>query len=114
MPDSTEVTLARMEERIKNVQEELQEARLARKGQYETNETFRSMLRDTNAKVDNIEKSVAKSAPTIEEFITIKHKVVGAGIAGRWVWAAAGIIIGMMAATKSWIFAWLSSGPPHP
>ena len=49
-------------------------------------------------RLKNVEDNLAKNEPTIEEFITIKHKVVGAGIFGKWVWAGAGAIIGVLAA----------------
>lgn len=69
-------------------------------------------LKDSITKMDNrlknVEESLAKNEPTIEEFITIKHKVVGAGIFGKWVWAAAGAIIGILAATRREIFTWFA------
>lgn len=69
-------------------------------------------LKDSITKMDNrlknVEESLAKNEPTIEEFITIKHKVVGAGIFGKWVWAGAGAIIGLLAAARREIFAWFA------
>ena len=55
-----------------------------------------------------LEDSLAKSEPTIEEFITIKHKVAGTGIFGKWVRAGAGAIIGVLAAARRERFAWFS------
>ncbi|AWY03368.1 tail length tape-measure protein [Escherichia phage phi G17] len=63
---------------------------------------------DLSTRLKRVEESITKSEPTIEEFITIKHKVVGAGIFGKWVWAGAGAIIGVLAAARREIFAWFA------
>lgn len=55
-----------------------------------------------------LEDSLAKSEPSIEEFITIKHKIAGAGIFGKWVWAGAGAIIGVLATARRERFSWFA------
>ncbi|MCH5412590.1 hypothetical protein [Enterococcus faecium] len=72
----------------------------------ETLGELRDSINDIGNRLKNVEDSLAKNEPTIEEFITIKHKVVGAGIFGKWVWAGAGAIIGVLAAARREIFAW--------
>lgn len=74
----------------------------------ETLVELRDSINDIGNRLKNVEDSLAKNEPTIEEFITIKHKVVGAGIFGKWVWAGAGAIIGMLAAARREIFAWFA------
>ena len=74
----------------------------------ETLVELRDSINDIGNRLKNVEDSLAKNEPTIEEFITIKHKVVGAGIFGKWVWAGAGAIIGVLAATRREIFAWFA------
>lgn len=74
----------------------------------ETLVELRDSINDIGNRLKNVEDSLAKNEPTIEEFITIKHKVVGAGIFGKWVWAGAGAIIGVLAAARREIFAWLA------
>lgn len=74
----------------------------------ETLVELRDSINDIGNRLKNVEDSLAKNEPTIEEFITIKHKVVGAGIFGKWVWAAAGAIIGILAATRREIFSWFA------
>lgn len=44
-------------------------------------------------RLKNVEDSLARNEPTIEDFITIKYKVAGAGIFGKWVWAGVGAIL---------------------
>ncbi len=74
----------------------------------ETLSELRDSINDIGNRLKNVEDSLAKNEPTIEEFITIKHKVVGAGIFGKWVWAGAGAIIGILAAARREIFAWFA------
>lgn len=74
----------------------------------ETLVELRDSINDIGNRLKNVEDSLAKNEPTIEEFITIKHKVVGAGIFGKWVWAGAGAIIGVLAAARREIFAWFT------
>lgn len=75
----------------------------------ETLAELRDSINDIGNRLKNVEDSLAKNEPTIEEFITIKHKVVGAGIFGKWVWAGAGAIIGVLAAARREIFTWFAS-----
>lgn len=74
----------------------------------ETLAELRDSINDMGNRLKNVEDSLAKNEPTIEEFITIKHKVVGAGIFGKWVWAGAGAIIGVLAAARREVFAWFA------
>lgn len=74
----------------------------------ETLVELRDSINDIGNRLKNVEDSLAKNEPTIEEFITIKHKVVGAGVFGKWVWAGAGAIIGVLAAARREIFAWFA------
>lgn len=74
----------------------------------ETLVELRDSINDIGNRLKNVEDSLAKNEPTIEEFITIKHKVVGAGIFGKWVWAGAGAIIGVLAAARREIFSWFA------
>lgn len=74
----------------------------------ETLVELRDSINDIGNRLKNVEDSLAKNEPTIEEFITIKHKVVGAGIFGKWVWAGAGAIIGVLAAARREIFTWFA------
>lgn len=74
----------------------------------ETLVELRDSINDIGNRLRNVEDSLAKNEPTIEEFITIKHKVAGAGIFGKWVWAGAGAIIGVLAAARREIFAWFA------
>jgi len=96
MTESVEVRLARLEENFKFLVEDAKEAKLARKGQYETMEAMSKTMINVGNDIVEVKAKLAGQAPTIEEFITIKHKVVGAGMIGKWVWAAGAGIIGFV------------------
>ena len=109
MNESGELLLVRLEERLKTLFENQTRERQDREKQEETLVELRDSINDIGNRLKNVEDSLAKNEPTIEEFITIKHKVVGAGIFGKWVWAGAGAIIGVLAAARREIFAWFAS-----
>ncbi|AXY82586.1 hypothetical protein EI543_13440 [Enterococcus faecium] len=106
MNESGELLLVRLEERLKTLFENQTRDRQDREKLEETLGELRDSINDIGNRLKNVEDSLAKNEPTIEEFITIKHKVVGAGIFGKWVWAGAGAIIGVLAAARREIFAW--------
>ena len=104
---SLDVVLAVLQEQMRTVLNGQLEAREGHKEQYEQAEQTRLAIALLSSKVAIIEESLAKSAPTIEEFITIKHKVVGAGIAGKWVWGIGGIILTVVLFLRETIIQWL-------
>lgn len=108
MNESGELLLVRLEERLKTLFENQTRDRHDREKLEETLGELRDSINDIGNRLKNVEDSLAKNEPTIEEFITIKHKVVGAGIFGKWVWAGAGAIIGVLAAARREIFAWFA------
>ena len=109
MSDSSEVMLARLEERLRTLFENQERERKEAEELGKTLVSLRDSVNDIGNRLKRVEDSLAKSEPTIEEFITIKHKVAGAGIFGKWVWAGAGAIIGVLAAARREIFAWFAS-----
>lgn len=102
--ESTEIQLARLDERMKMLLDRMEE-------NHESHVRTRAWmgqvdrtLHDIGSRVGNVETSLAKSAPTIEEFMAIKHKVIGAGIAGRWLWLGLGAILGLLISAREYIF----------
>ena len=108
MSDATEVMLARLDERFKTLFENQERERKDRAKLEHSLASLKESVTDVSNRLRTVEDSLARNEPTIEEFITIKHKVVGAGIFGKWVWAAAGAIIGILAMTRREIFAWFA------
>ena len=108
MNQSGELLLVRLEERLKTLFENQTRDREDREKLAQTLTELRDSINSMDNRLKNVEDNLAKNEPTIEEFITIKHKVVGAGIFGKWVWAAAGVIIGVLAAARREIFTWFA------
>uniref|UniRef100_A0AAU6VZJ9 Tail length tape-measure protein n=1 Tax=Pseudomonas phage Arace01 TaxID=3138526 RepID=A0AAU6VZJ9_9VIRU len=108
MSESNEVQIARVDEKLKAILAELAQARDGRKQQYEKLESVGRYIQILEARIEAVEKSLAKASPTIDEFLVIKHRVTGAGLIGKWIWLAAGSLIGIVAASKTTIFEWLS------
>lgn len=106
--ESSEVQMARMDERFKSILAQLERAEVGRKHQYEKLEDLGQSLTKIENRVESVENSLAKASPTIDEFLIIKHKVIGAGVFGKWLWAGAGIVIGLLASGRTTIFEWLS------
>lgn len=103
-----EVRLARLEENFKFLVEDAKEAKHARKGQYEAIEQMSRAMSSMATEVSEVKTKLAGQAPTIEEFITIKHKVVGAGKLGRWLWGAGAFLIGIVFSSREAILGWLA------
>ena len=94
--ESPAVQMARLEERLKVILARLDEARSDQQAQQHQMGLITHTLQSMSNRVENVESSLATAKPTIEEFITIKHRVVGAGMMGKWVWAIAGGLLGML------------------
>ncbi len=108
MTEPVEAQIARMDERLNTIMNELVQARDGRKHQYEKLEDMGRSLLKLNSRVESVENSLARASPTIDEFITIKHKVVGAGIAGKWLWMFIGATVGILASSRTYIMEWMS------
>lgn len=106
--ESVEVQLARVDEQLKAVLAELKDSKDSRGKQAEVIDNLRIAVSDIQTRVGNVETKLASAQPTIEEFITIKHKVVGAGQLGRWIWLIGAFLLGATAASRTVIIHWLT------
>ena len=107
--ESTEVQMARLDERLQQILREMELSRDGRKQQYEKLENINQSVALLETRVKGVEDGLNKASPTIDEFITIKHKVVGAGIAGKWTWAIAGGLISFLWSARKEIAAWFGN-----
>lgn len=105
MSESTEVLLARLDERLKT--------------QAESNQKILEQLKDQGQRlasmeqrVANVETSLTTQKPVIDDFLIIKHKVVGAGQFGKWVWVVATALVTFILTSREKIAFWLSGNGP--
>lgn len=97
--------MARMQEQLKFLVDHTEKAEVSRKKQYEKSEEQSQKLEEMNGRLKVVENALKDAEPTLAEFIVIKHQIKGAGIAGRWLWAIGGFLIG----TAAWIIS--KTGP---
>lgn len=108
--ESNEVQLVRLEVQMTQVLSELRDSKESRSKQYESIEALRLAVQAMVPRVENVENKLAGQAPTIEEFITIKHKVQGAGQMGHWLWIAGAFLLGVAAKSREAILHWFVGG----
>lgn len=106
--ESPEVQMARLDERLKTILSRLDEAKEDQKSQERWMGRMDTAMTAIHNRVENVENNLAKASPTIDEFLVIKAKVVGAGIFGKWLWLGLGGLIGLLASSRAAIFEWLS------
>ena len=107
MSDSMEVQVARIAEGMRIIVKDLDDAAINRNSQYKRVEEIALSVALMDARVKNMESTIASNAPTLAEFIAMKHKVQGAGIFGRWIWVAAGALIGLLINIKG-LLPWIA------
>lgn len=101
MAESQEAVLARLDERVNNMLQ-LQH----RMSDQQTEQSAKMSTMEN--RMANVELSLTTSKPVIDEFITIKTKVVGAGQFGKWVWIFAASFVSFLIGARSEILAWLT------
>ena len=97
MTESVEVGLARMQEQMKSLLDDMAEAKQSRKEQYKRIDEIGRDVTSVNHRLQIVETQLASSTPTIAEFVVMKNKIQGAGALGRWLWAFGGFLIGLIA-----------------
>lgn len=98
--ETSPVQLARLEERLSALVAEFALLRMDRKEEKEHVERVAASLNEISHRLKKVEDQVTLSAPTIQEFVTIRTKVAGAGIIGKWLWIGAAGLIGFIAGNR--------------
>lgn len=107
--EASEIQLARLDERMKMILDRMEDTQRSHAHARGWMRKMDLTLHSLDARVGSVETSLAKSAPTIEEFMAIKHKVLGAGIAGRWMWVTLGALLGIMITLREHLFKFLNA-----
>lgn len=106
--ESLEVQLARLDERNKmilmNMENSQRDSKEAREHLKEAFESIRSI----DSRLERLEGSFATTQPTINEFRLVKHKILGAGFLGRWVWVVLTGTLGLLYTIREHIMAFVS------
>lgn len=96
MSETIDAKLARLATQVEFLIEEARDAKDARKKNYE-------LMDDLKTRVGNVESFIVTASPTLEEVIVIKHKVIGAGMVGKWAWIVGAFIIGSLFSMREWL-----------
>lgn len=107
LPD---IQLAVLDERLKAILQNMENERRDRVKMNEwMAETDRTLI-GISLRLENVEANLAHNAPTLSEFVRIKHKVQGAGILGRWIWVALAGLIGFLYGAREQLLNLFSRG----
>ena len=110
MSESTEIQLARLDERMKMILDRMEDNQESHAQTKDWMRQTDSTLQDITTRVGGVENSLSKAAPTIEEFMTIKHKVIGAGLVGRWMWLTMGTLLGLVISMREQLIRIFAGG----
>lgn len=110
MSEPIEVQLARMDERMKSILQAQQANSEAQAAQFRQLHALDNTMHSLKERVSDMEESIANAGPALAEYTMIKHKVIGAGLAGKWIWVAASFVLGAIASSKGAILSWFSHG----
>lgn len=100
--------VARIEGQLDMILAALNDAKAGRQRVYERLEEVNFTVSSLDSRTRHLEDGFAKNAPTIEEFVKIKQRVAGAGVAGKVIWAAGALILGAAYTIREHILAWLT------
>lgn len=109
MNESAEAQIARLDERVKTLLQLLEKKESTESAMQQWMGSVDQILSQMNHRMENVEKSLATSAPTINEFIVLKHKVLGAGVLGKAIWVGGAAIIGFLYGAREQFFAFMTN-----
>ena len=108
--EPVEIQIARLDERYKNIQEKMEQNEKTNIESAATLRRLESVLDRISTRIEDVEVTLASAKPTINEYINFKHKVIGAGTFGKWVWLVAGALLSYVLTIREHLTRFLSGG----
>lgn len=105
MQESDKVALARLDERLEQQMRTL--FGLVKEIQTMQSELTTKMTK-VDGRLDNVENALSRAQPTLNDYIEVKHKIVGAGKMGAMLWTGFIGVVGTAVYCKDYILAWLN------
>jgi hypothetical protein len=65
-------------------------------------EGMSKQMTDVEGRVVTLEAHITSMSPTVEEFVTYKERVRGAGVLGRLLWMVGGVLLTSAVAISGW------------
>ena len=94
--ETSETKLARLEEKVKTLIDKVDQ----NQDTYNRSSSWMTAVDNTlssiNFRLSSVEQNVSRSTVAIEEFNSIKNKLMGASIAGKWFWTILGVTFGFL------------------
>lgn len=97
MGDNIEISIGKLTAQMDMVVKGMEDARQSRKEQYQGIQNLNEAVSSLVNRVGTVERQLMEVSPTIAEFIAIKHKVNGAGLLGKMLWAFGGVLLASIA-----------------
>jgi len=98
--------LVRLEEQLKSVVAGLEHDRKDREHRDRQIEIILKSMNSLDRRLELVERQLAENTPSIKEFLVMKHQIEGAGLMGKWIWGAAGALLGTIISAKELWKAW--------
>ena len=105
MNESPEVQAARLDERLKSIQNMLQQNQVSSKELHNKVEQLYTLLMNIDNRVRVLEEQVKEQSSMYEEFTQLKHEVTGARRVMRWIWFAISGLVALGISIKTELFA---------
>ena len=105
MIESPEVQAARLDERLKSIQNMLQQNQVSSKELHNKVEQLHTLLMNIDSRVKVLEEQVKEQSSMYEEFTQLKHEVTGARRVMRWIWFAISGLVALGISIKTELFA---------
>lgn len=108
MPETPEVHMARQDERLKNIQEMLQQDRQDKKELSLQVAQMFQILTNIENRVKVLEEHAEKHAEIAEEFAALKSEVIGAKKVIRSLWLILSGLVALGVSIKTELFEWIN------
>lgn len=100
MSESTDIKLARMDERLKSILERLEDDKNDRSQTSRRITGIEHTLLDMNARLKNVEENLERTNPAIDQLLVLRNRLAGMGFMGRCLWGVFIFLAGIMFASK--------------
>lgn len=110
MSESVDVRLARLEERLSAFFSAAEVNRQNIVALRDWTSDMDRLMIQVSQRLDKVDASLSSAQPTLDEFSAIKHKVEGAGVAGKWLWAGMALIVGWVSGAREFLLDLFSRG----
>lgn len=90
--ETVETQVARLEEKVKVLIEKVDQSQETDVRSSSWMTSVDNTLSSINFRLSSVEQNVNRTTAAIEEFNSIKDRIVGASVASKWFWAMLGIL----------------------